>query len=137
MILMKLWMSGEIDLSVSESFRETRKAVEASVNLKLMEAKTQIDGFIKWAFIAIIREEDSPDYDEVVKKDAKRGVLEFRLKLSHNEFLQADKKAKQLMLLSALNRSVDLMGNLGVSSDKRIDLRKLLAEVEANTRASI
>jgi hypothetical protein len=79
----------------------------------------------QWAFIAIILEEDNPDYDEVVKKSSRGKVLEFRLKISHAEFLAASPAERISLIFKSLLRSVNLMGQLGVS----IDIQKALREV--------
>ena len=120
---MKLWMSGEIQKDVGDVYRIARKSVEQSVNDRLLhttlETKTET-----WAFIAIITPDDHPDYPEIKKKDSRRKVLEFRLKIDHARFLHGTPEQRIEMLLDALKRSVSYMPELGVSQE---DCTKLLS----------
>src|SRR5262249_5180607 len=107
----------------------TIKPIEANINRLLDEVSLQ-DKADKWAFIAIIREEDNPDYDEVVKKSSRGKVLEFRLKIPHAEFLAASPEERVGLIFKSLSRSVDLMGQLGVSTDTQKALREVLFRAE-------
>jgi len=84
-------------------------------------------------FIAIIREEDSPDFDEVVKKSAQGKELEFRLKIPHAEFLAASPADRIGLIFKALSLSVDLMAQLGVSTDTQKALREVLFRAESES----
>ena len=126
---MKFWWSGEIEGDVFDFYREAIKTIEVSLNRILDEISLQ-DKSEKWAFIAIIREEDSPLYDEVVKKSSRGKVLEFRLKIPHAEFLAASPEERIALIFKTLSRSVDLMGQLGVSSDTQNALRAVLFRAE-------
>jgi hypothetical protein len=64
---MKLWMSGEIQADVDSAYMKARNVVQTAVN-GLLAAVSIPDKIEEWDFIAIIREEDSPDYNEVAKK---------------------------------------------------------------------
>lgn len=127
---MKLWMSGEVDLDVSDSYREARNAVEARINEKLSRITIE-PSFDKWAFIGIIRKEDHPDYVEISKKDVRKRVLEFRLKINHDEFKNADPGKEQMMIMDALDRSLDLMTELSVPTSDRDALRSILTDVRS------
>ena len=84
-----------------------------------------------WAFIPIIKHIDHPNYGEIKKKkDDKRKILEFRLKIDHAEFKAADRKCKEILLLDALDRSVNLMSHFGVSTEDRESLHKVLEKVK-------
>ena len=131
---MKLWMSGEIQADVADAYRQARKTVETEVNRLLAEVSLA-EKAKEWAFIAIIRGEDSPDYDEVVRKSARGKEFEFRLKIPHAEFLAASPAERVSLILKALARSVDLMGQLGVSTETQNALRAVLFRAE-NQRAS-
>jgi hypothetical protein len=130
---MKLWMSGEIQADVADAYRHARKTVETEVNRLLAEVSLA-EKAKEWAFIAIIREEESPDYDEVVKKSPKGKGFEFRLKIPHAQFLAATPSERVGLILKALSRSVDLMGPLGVSSDSQALLRDMLARAEQQAK---
>ncbi len=122
-------MSGEIDLDVSDAYRETRKHVEQIVNEKLSTISFSAP-YEKWAFIAIIRHRSHPDYREIKKKDAKRRVLEFRLKIDHALFKAANQANREIILIDALERSVGLMEQFDVPLEDREALQSILAEVK-------
>jgi hypothetical protein len=84
----------------------------------------------QWAFIAIIRDEDSPDYGEIVKKSSRGKVLEFRLMIPHAEFLASRPRQKISLIFKALSRSVLMMENLGVSTETRRTLQAILSQAE-------
>jgi len=126
---MRLWMSGEIQADVDSAYMKARNAIQYEVNRFL--AAVSIPGKIdEWDFIAIIREEDSPDYTEVAKKSAQGKELEFRLKIRHAEFLAASPEERIGLIFKALSRSVDLMGQLGVSVETQNALRTVLFRAE-------
>jgi len=122
-------MSGEIQADVEDTFRTARIAVENKVNRLIREIS--LGGRAEdWAFIAIIRQEGHPYYDEVVKKSSRGKALEFRLKISHAEFASASPKGQIHLLLRALLRSVMLMGKLDVSAETRNALNAALSSAE-------
>src|SRR5690348_2122886 len=108
------WMSGEIQADVDDAFRASLHAIEPDLNRRLEGAS--FGGKVEeWVFIAIIRREDHPDYGEIVRKASRGRSLEFRLKISHSEFLSATPVEQIRLILQARARSVSLMGRLGVS----------------------
>src|SRR5271165_3145107 len=125
----KLWMSGEIQADVGDAFRKASNAVEAELN-RLLEGFVFGGKVEEWAFIAIIRKEDHPDYDEVTRKSSRGKVLEFRLKIPHAEFASASPHEQICLILKALSRSVTLMEKLGVSADVRSSLSAVLSRAE-------
>jgi hypothetical protein len=125
---MKLWMSGEIQADVADAYRVARKSIEEAVNQRLQAVKLSTP-FQKWAFIAIIRAEDHPDYGEVKQKDTKRGVIEFRLKVEHQAFLNADAGHQKQLIIEALKRSVSMMAQMGVAEHDCGQLRGSLSEL--------
>jgi hypothetical protein len=128
-------MSGEIEADVADSYRVARKSIESTVNQQLTAVGLQVPKFNKWAFLAIIRREDHPDYDEVARVDTKRGVLEFRFKIPHDVFKGESIIGRQVMLIASLRRSIDEMEKFGVSEHNRSDLREVLADVELRVQA--
>lgn len=121
---MKLWMATEADSDVADAFREVRKIIEEKINLRLIDLSLE-NSFEKWAFIAMIRADENWA-NEVVKKNSKRKVLEFRLKVDHESFLNGSLAERERLLLSALSCSVDKMKKLGVSDDDRDSLYSIL-----------
>jgi hypothetical protein len=130
----KFWWSGETQADVGDAFAKTMKLISAELNRLL--ADVSFGGKAEqWAFIPIILEEDNPDYDEVVKRSSRGKVLEFRLKIPHAEFLAANPAEKAGLIFKALTRSVDLMGQLGVSTDTQNALREVLFRAENQREA--
>jgi hypothetical protein len=125
----KFWWSGETQADIGETFAQTMRKIAAELNRLL--AGVSFGGKVEqWAFIPIILEEDNPDYDEVVKKSSRGKVLEFRLKIPHAEFLAATPAERFGLLFKSLSRSVDLMAQLGVSTDTQKTLREVLFRAE-------
>lgn len=128
---MILWMSGEIMADVSDAYRLCRKEIEAQVN-KLLSLENFTSSIQEWAFVAILREEDSPDYDEIAKKTSRGKELEFRLKIPYLEFRDGSNVEKINLIINALERSVAMMGNLGVPSDDRKRISEVLRVARDN-----
>jgi len=128
---MKLWMSGEIQADVESAYRHSANTIEAEVN-RLLDGVTFEDKPAEWAFIAIIRREDHPDHDEVVKKSSRGKSLEFRLKVPHADFSSASQDQQIGLIFGALARSVNLMAKLGISANTRTILQGILSHAEKN-----
>ena len=128
---MKLWMSAEIQVDVESAYRHCANAIEAEVN-RLLDGVALEDKPAEWAFIAIIRREDHPDYDEVVKKSSRGKSLEFRLKVPHADFSSASRGQQIGLIFGALARSVNLMAKLGISATTRNVLQAVLSQAERN-----
>jgi len=128
---MKLWMSGEIQADVESAYRHCANTIEAEVN-RLLDGVALEDKPAEWAFIAIIRREDHPDYDEVVKKSSRGKSLEFRLKVPHAGFSSASRGQQIGLIFAALARSVNLMAKLGISANTGNVLQAVLSQAERN-----
>ncbi|SUP85800.1 Imm44 family immunity protein [Yersinia wautersii] len=126
---MNLWISGEIDENVSVFHRETRQFIEKEINEKLENINFSHD-YEKWALVAMINK-DVDWAGEVVKRHIKRKVLEFRLKIDHNEFLNGNFSQRANLFLDALQRSIDKMEDLGISLEDRNKLYGILASVKS------
>jgi hypothetical protein len=125
----KFWWSGEIEGDAFDPYREAMKEIEGTLS-PLLEGISFGPRIEQWAFIAIIRSEDHPDYDEVVKKSSRGKVLEFRIKIPYGDFVSASRNGQRLLALQALSRSVRLMGNLGVSAQTQALLQDVLSRAE-------
>jgi hypothetical protein len=125
----KFWWSGEIQADVADTYTEAMKAVDVELN-RLLDGVSLGWKVEQWAFIAIIRDEDSPDYGEIVKKSSRGKVLEFRLMIPHAEFLASRPRQKISLIFKALSRSVLMMENLGVSTETRRTLQAILSQAE-------
>ncbi len=125
-----LWMSGEIQSDIADAYRSVRKDIEAAVNDALRPGDYG-KGLDKWVVIAIIREEDHPDFDEIKKYRAKERKFESRLKVSHGAFKAADAMGRCKLIIEMLLRSVADMRKIGVRNidyaQIEDDVRKLAA----------
>lgn len=125
---MKLWTSGEVQADIGEAYRELMNLLEKRINL-LLEKIEIPEPVVEWAFIAIIRAEDSPDYGEVAKYWRRDKSLEFRLKISHAAFLAGTLKDRVGLVLAALDRSVGMMSELKVGKETQAKLQSVLKHV--------
>ena len=125
----KFWWSGEIQADVADTYTEAMRAVDVELN-RLLDGVSLGGKVEQWAFIAIIRDDDSPDYGEIVKKSSRGKVLEFRLIIPHAEFLVSRPRQKISLIFKALSRSVRMMENLGVSTETRRTLQAILSQAE-------
>jgi len=125
---MKLWMSGENEGDIGNDARVARNVIEPVVN-KFLESQIFFEKFEKWAFMSIILSEKFlPGFPEVAKISSKGKVLEFRVKISHGEFKMAAPLVQIEMTLDAMERSIDMMKNLKVSSESQRQLRVVLSQ---------
>ena len=122
-------MSEEIQDDVADAYMQMRKNIEADMNERLSKC-TLATNIVEWAFIAIVRPNDHPNYQEVKKKHSRQKELEFRLKVSYRDFLVASEVQKIGLIIDALARSVDIMAEFGVSAEDREKLSKMLGETE-------
>ncbi|MEN2474771.1 hypothetical protein [Burkholderia sp. GS2Y] len=133
---MKLWMSGEVDADIGDGEHVARNAIEPIVN-GCLDKISFLEGFEKWAFISIILSDKFlPGFPEVAKISSKGKVLEFRFHIPHEIFKQAGSEMKMSMLFDALNRSVDMMSSLKVSSESQDKFRAALKRAREYLLAS-
>ncbi|SRR6266567_6391839 len=119
-------MSGEVQADVADDYRTTRQPIEAAVN----ELLTQVDvggGLDRWRYLAIIRVEDHPDYDEVAKVLPRGRGVEFRLKIDHRKFTSGSATQKASLVFDSLRRSVSMMPDIGV---KDVQIERLKEAME-------
>lgn len=106
----KLWMTEEIQRDVSQQYAMARMEIEPALNAVV--DPTNYGALKKWYFIAIVPDDDDPNYPEVKKYHKKRQEFEFRLKIDHATFKSADDLGKRKLIMTALLRSIDEMRKL-------------------------
>ena len=122
---MILWMSAEMMADVGDLYGDSRKAIEAKFN-ELISEENLLPHIDQWAFIAMILNENGPDYKEVVRRHNKGKEFEFRLKISHADFKNGNDAQRIELVIEALSRAVDLMVKFKVSAEDREKLKALL-----------
>jgi hypothetical protein len=120
---MEFWMSGEIQNDVYNEYRSVRKSLEHQINRCIGNKEYGI-GLKEWAYLAIIRKEDSKDYDEVAEYSKKKKEAEFRLKIDHNSFLYGEHEDRVRLISDSILRSLEMMPNIGVVDVDLIELKK-------------
>jgi hypothetical protein len=125
----KFWWSGEIEGDAFDPYLETMRAIE-SVICPLLDHVCFGNRAEQWAYIAIIRTEDHPDYDEVAKRTSKGKVLEFRLKIPYAPFVSGSRSDRVRLVLRSLSRSVSLMESLTVPGEVQDRLRQIVLRAE-------
>lgn len=133
---MKLWMSGEAEADVAEDLRVADLKIESEINRFLLglEIPEPID---RWAFISIILSDTFiSNYPEIFRRSLKRKTLEFRLQIPHAQFKAADKNDKIVLILDALERSVNLMAQLKVSASTQAMLHDVVAKARTELLSS-
>ena len=129
---MKLWMSGELQNDIAESYRQARKAVEAAVGEMLLP-RDYGPGIAKLAFIAMIFGEHGPaDFKEVKRYNRRDKSFEFRLRIDHDKFVSSSASDQCRLVCESLIRSLSLMKEMDVAG---VDVAKLQADLEGVGRA--
>lgn len=108
---MKIWMSAEIQSTVSAAYTKAYKSIEPVFN-EFFREKFYGNGLVKIVYIAIIREVDVEGYKEVKRYHKKDCDVEFRLKISHVEFLHANEKVQLKMVTDSVMRAIKLIPEL-------------------------
>jgi hypothetical protein len=112
---MDLWMSGEIQSDIGDDYRNARKDI-VSITNDFLNGKEYGEGLKSWNYIAIIREIESEDYNEVHKYNKRNKETEFRLKINYNIFRSADNKEKKKLICQSLVRSISILQDIGISN---------------------
>jgi len=125
----RFWWSGEIEGEASDPYRETMRAI-VTVMCPLLEHVSFGNKAEQWAYIAIIRTDDHPDYDEVAKRTSRGKVLEFRLKIPYAPFISGTRNDRIRLVLRSLSRCISLMENLTIARDVQDRLRQIVLQAE-------
>ena len=127
---MILWMSAELMADVGESYQICSNAIEAKFN-ELISEENLLPLIDRWSFIAMILNENGPDYKEVVRRSDKGKEFEFRLKISHADFKNGNDAQRIELVIEALLCAVDLMVKFKVSPEDREKLKELLYKTKS------
>lgn len=109
---MNLWISGEIDSSVGNAFRETLPLVRSAVRQAISDVDYDIP-LESWDCIAIIRNDDH--FNEVTKYSKKKRDMDFRLRIDYKAFYEGDSRQRCKLFCDMLSRSLEKLKQLGVN----------------------
>ena len=124
---MVFWMSAELMHDCSHDYWKIQCEIEPRIN-KLIKECT-LGKYVKWYFIVMILNEKGPPYKERVRRSLKDMDLEFRLKVAHHDFIEADYNGKKKLMLQSILRSLDLMAKWkDIKVEERGTIRKLIEE---------
>jgi hypothetical protein len=110
---MKIWMSGEIQSTVSKQFRFALLAIEPAFN-EYFGGLSFGSGLVEIDYLPIIREIESDDFDEVKRYTKKDRSAEFRLKIPYEMCLKADQKEMTILMLASLRRAVGILQTMKI-----------------------
>lgn len=106
---MKLWMSAEAWIDVSDTYRKARNQIEEAVNRALSD-RDYGKGVRKWAFLAIMLPPDiQQDYPEVYKYHKSDKSVEFRLRVDLEAFKAGDESTHKRLICEALLHSLNML----------------------------
>jgi hypothetical protein len=103
---MKLWIGGELESDIADSFRAARRDIEIAIN-NVIEANVYPGKLKSWDCIAIVRNDEI--YGEICKYSKKTGEMDFRLKLDYMKFKEASQIERCKMLFKMLLRSLAII----------------------------
>ena len=126
--LVKFFMSAEKEVRVGTAEHVVRNKIKPVLDEALAELSLEFD-LERWSYISIIMPKDFvSDYPEVARLHKKTKVLEFRLHIPFDDFLNANEHDQISMMLNAIERSIDMMGKFKVPEKDREALRQAVNE---------
>ena len=121
-------MSAEKEARVGTAEHVVRNKIKPVLDEALAELSLEFD-LERWSYISIIMPKDFvSDYPEVARLHKKTKVLEFRLHIPFDDFLNANEHDQISMMLNAIERSIDMMGKFKVPEKDREALRQAVNE---------
>lgn len=124
---MIFFMSGEIEADLGPDEHIARNLIKPVIN-KLMHHLSLDSNILEWSFISVILSDQFiAHHPEVAKLNKRNRTMEFRLHISHQEFKAADSKKQISMILDAIERSISLMEQMGISETDRQKLASILS----------
>lgn len=123
---MKLWISGEIDSIVSDSFRITRNYLELSVN-NILASKDYGSGILSWDIIMIVSKDKGK---ETYKYSKKNREVDVHLVIDIDRFKASDSLTKKILLVDALIYSLEKISNLNIPNFNYEELKKDLLSLK-------
>lgn len=122
---MKLWIGGEIQADIADSFRDARNSVEKTINSYIRDKRYDLP-LSSWDVIAIVR--DDNELPETVDYSAKQQEMDFRLTINHEDFKRSGELERERLIYQMLIKSLALLKDKGVASS---DIEQLMLDVTA------
>jgi hypothetical protein len=123
---MKLWISGEMDSILSDSFRVTRNYVEQNVN-NILISKSYGEGISSWDIIMIVSKDKGK---EVYKYNKKNKETDIRIIVDIDKFKSSNSLGKKMLLLDALIYSLNKLMTLNIPDFDYLDLKRDLLNLK-------
>ena len=119
---MKLWLSGEVEAEIGDSFRSVMNEVETLINEGIL-INYYGDGLIEWDVIFIITKEGGK---ELFKYSKRKKGTDIRINVDYNGFKDSDFLGKRNKLLDGLIKSLDVLKEMNI---KDVDWENLKADL--------
>jgi hypothetical protein len=127
---MKLWLSGQVDSDIGDSFRHTLNIVEPSVN-DTITSNDYGSGLEAWDVIFVISEEGGR---EMCRYSKKKKESDIRVVLDYELFKNASSISRQRIFLNGLLRSIQLLTEKKIEDLKfeklELDIKSQLSKIE-------
>ncbi|WP_071059047.1 Imm44 family immunity protein [Pelistega sp. MC2] len=137
---MRLWTSAEAEHTVGQEYSKIVRGIEKIVN-SYIEDKQFSDAYKdwRWAYIAMLEGPimKTMDLPEIVRRSIKRKVLEFRLKIDYQSFLDGDYNQRLKLIIDSLNRCLEhpkMKKTWKVAEGDIVVLKEALQEAEKQMR---
>lgn len=109
---MEIWIGGEVESDIFDSFRKTRKLVMEAIS-EAFKDRTYDISLNCLSCIAIIRNDSR--FGEIAKYCKKTCEMDFRLRIDHGLFLAGNTETRCKLFCSMLARSLDMLKDSGVN----------------------
>lgn len=111
---MELWMSSETQYDILHPSIIARNAVKRVINTVIKGREYNLP-LKSWDVIFILKA--SQEYKEIAMYDPETEEMDFRLRIDYAAFKEADEKKRECMIFEQLQRSVDLLDEIGLASE--------------------
>lgn len=117
---MKLWISGEIDSTVSDSFRVIRNYIEQNIN-NLLASNSYGEGILSWDVIVVISKDRGK---EVFKYNKKNKETDIHVILDIDRFRMSNSLEKKMLLLDSLIHCIEKLSTLDIHDFDDLKLKR-------------
>jgi hypothetical protein len=112
---MRLWLSGELQNDIALSYTDCARHLRRILR-PIVSAAHYGKSVYEWAFIGIVQQRDTALVREGWQFFKPRGLAEFRLRINHKAFKEADELDRSRLIYVALLRSATIAPLLQMDS---------------------